>query len=255
MANSLSFDAVDMGDYNMVVNSAGASPFGQIVSYIQLQDKGYPFRPQREPRIITVQFTVTGTSRSNLDSNLDNIKRNLTKLEPFQLIFDALSTRYYMAILERFEGTYIQPAMFRGTMRFVCPDPVAYSTTENTVTQDVTADPTTLYIPESSAAVVGGSAFILPEWVLTAGETLSSVTIKLKNETTIEEIQWTGSLTSAQELIIDSSTWLVTKVATADMSTVTGKFPRLEPYIRNELTVTAFGTTGTLTVIYRDGYL
>jgi len=198
---------------------------------------------------------VIGTSRANLDSNLDNIKRNLTTLVPAQLIFDALSTRYHMAILEMFEGNYIQQAVFRGTMRFICPDPIAYSTTENTVTQDVTADPTTLYIPESSAEVVGGSAFILPYWVLTAGETLSDVTIKLKNETTIEEIQWTGSLTSGQELIIDSSTWLVTKVSTASMATVTGKFPRLEPYLRNQLTVTAFGTLGTLTVIYRDGYL
>jgi len=253
--NSLTYDAVDMGDYNLVVNSAGASPYGQIVSRIQLQDKGYPFRPQREPRIITIQFTVTGTSRSNLDSNLDNIKRNLTQLVPAQLIFDALSTRYYMAILERFEGNYIQPAVFRGTMRFICPDPVAYSTTETTVTQNVDANPKTLYIPESSASVVGGSAFLLPVWTLTAGETLTTVTVKLNNETTIEELQWIGTLTSGQELIINSSTWLVTKEGVADMADVSGKFPRLEPYIRNQIKVTAFGTAGTLNVTYRDGYL
>ena len=256
MANSLSFDAVDMGDYNLVVNSAGASSYSQMVSRIQLQDKGYPFRPQRPPRQITIQFTVTGTSRSNLDSNIDNIKRNLTKLDPQQLIFDALSTRYHMAVLESFEGSYIQQAVFRGTMRFICPDPVAYSTTETTVTQNVDSDPKTLYIPESSAEVVGGSAFLLPTFTLTAGETLSGVTLLLKNETTIEEISVASlSMVSTEVLVIDSSTWLVTNEGTAEMSNVTGKFPRLEPYLRNQFTVTAFGTKGTLNVTYRVAYL
>ncbi len=256
MANSLSYDAVDMGDYNLVVNSAGASPYRQIVSRIQLQDRGYPFRPQREPRLLTIRFTVTGSSRSNLDSNLDNIKRNLTQLVPAQLIFDALSTRYYMAILESFDGSYIQPAVFRGTMRFICPDPIAYSTTENTVTQDVDANPKTLYIPESSSEVVGGSAFLLPVFVLTAGETLNSVTLLLKNETTIEEISVSSlSMVSTDILTIDSSLWTVTLELVAHMANVTGKFPRLEPYLRNQFTVTAFGTAGTLAVIYRDGYL
>jgi len=203
-----------------------------------------------------VRFTVTGTSRSNLDSNLDNIKRNLTKLSPQQLIFDALSTRYYLAILESFEGTYVQQAVFRGSMRFICPDPVAYSTTENTVTQNVDANPKTLYIPTDAASVVGGSAFLLPAFVLTAGETLNAVTLLLKNETTIEEISISSlTMVDTDILTIDSSLWTVTLEAAAHMSNVTGKFPRLEPNLRNQFTVTAFGTLGTLSVIYREAYL
>jgi len=256
MANSLSFDGNDLSVYNLVIASPGDNLLNQIVSRIQLQDRGYAFRPQREPRRLTVDFTVTGTSRSNLDSNLDNIKRLLTTLTVQQLIFDSLSARYFYAILETFDGQYRSPLFFRGTMRFICPDPLSYSTTENTVTQDVDANPKTLYIPESSAEVVGGSGFVLPTFVLTAGETLSSVTLLLKNETTLEELSISSlSMISTEVLTIDSSLWTVTLETAAHMSNVTGKFPRLEPQLRNQFTVTAFGTLGTLSVIYRDAYL
>ena len=256
MANSIDFDGTDLSDYNLVVNSPGNHAFNQIVSRVQLQDRGYAFRPQREPRGISLEFTVTGTSRSNLDSNLDSIKRILTQLVVKQLKFDSLTDRYFNAILERFTGGYTSPVVFRGNMSFICPDPVAHSTTENTVTQDVDADPKTLYIPESSDEVVGGSAFLLPTFVLTAGETLSSVTLLLKNETTIEEISISSlSLVATDIVTIDSSLWTVTREAVAHMANVTGKFPRLEPNLRNQFTVTAFGTSGTLSVIYREAYL
>ncbi len=253
---SLSFDGNDMDDYNLVVNSPGDNPYGQIVPTIQLQDRGYAFRPQREPRRIAVRFEVSGSSRSNLDSNLDNIKRLLTTLVVKQLIFDTLTGRYFMAILERFEGNYISAFLFRGTMRFICPDPVGHSTTENSVTQDVDADPKTLYLPTDSDEVIGGSAFLLPVYTFTAGEDLSGITLLIKNETTIEELS-IASLTIAntEVLVIDCSTWLVTKEGAAEMSNVTGKFPRIEPNLRNQFTITNFGSLGTLEVTYREAYL
>lgn len=256
MANSLSFDGNDMSDYNLLVNSAADNPFGQIVSRIQLQDRGYAFRPQREPRLITVRFEVNGTSRSNLDSNLDTIKRLLTTLVVKQLIFDTLTDRYFMAILERFGGDYETAFLFKGTLRFICPDPVAYSTTEISVTQNVDADPKTLYIPEASGSVVGGSAFLLPVFTLTAGEDLTGITLLVENETTIEEIS-IASLTvgNTKEVVIDSERWLVTNDGSAEMSNVTGKFPRLEPNIRNQFKITAFGALGTFNITYREAYL
>ena len=256
MANSLSYDGNDLSTYKLVVQSPGDNPYGQILSYVQLQDKGYPFRPQRQPRIITINFSVTGTSRSNLDSNLDSIKRLLTSLTVKQLIFDTLSARFFYAILERFQGDYLSATLFRGVMSFKCPDPIAYSTTENSVTQDVDADPKTLYLPSSDSEVIGGSAFLLPAYTFTAGENLSSISLTIKNETTIEELV-IASLTIAntEVLVIDCATWLVTLEGTAEMSNVSGKFPRLEPNLRNQFTITNFGSLGTLEVTYRDGYL
>lgn len=253
---SLTFDGNDMADYNLIVASPGDNPFGQLVPHIQLQDRGYAFRPQREPRRITVRFDVTGTSRSNLDSNLDTIKRLLTALVVKKLIFDTLTGRYFMAILERFEGDYLSALLFRGTLQFICPDPVAHSTTENSVTQNVDADPKTLYLPTDSDEVIGGSAFLLPVYTFTAGESLSGITLLIKNETTIEELSIASlTLGNTEVLVIDCSTWLVTKEGSAFMSGVAGKFPRIEPNLRNQFTVTNFGSLGTLEVTYRDAYL
>ncbi len=249
MAYSINFDGNDLSDYSLVLTSPGSNLFSQKVGRVQLQDRGYAFRPAREPRTIISNFVVTGTTRANLDSNLDNIKRLLTKLVVKQLKFDVLSGRYFNAILETFEGKYLSDILFRGVLEFICPDPVAYSTTETSSTFNIDADPKTV------SEVRTGSAFLLPVWLLTAGETLSGVTVKLDNLTTIEEIQWTGSLLATEELIIDSERWLVTKEGNADMGSVTGKFPRLEPQISNQIKVTAFGTAGTLNITYKEAFL
>lgn len=256
MGYSIDFDGNDLGAYGLTVTSPGASLFGQIVSRIQLQDRGYAFRPQREPRRITVSIDVEGSSRSVLDGYLDNIRRILTQLTVKQLKFDVLSDRYYNAILERVEGNYVSATLFRGRLRFICPDPVAYSTTETSSDHNVDADPKTLYEPSDSAEVIGGSAFLLPVYTFTAGEDLTAITLLIKNETTIEELSIASlDLADTEVLVIDCSTWLVTKEGTAEMANVTGKFPRLEPYLRNQFTITDFGSLGTLNITYKEAYL
>jgi len=250
MANSLSYDGNDLADYNLIISSPGDNRLNQIVSRVQLQDNGYPFRPQREPRRLAIDFHVTGTSRANLDSNLDNIKRLLIQLTPQQLIFDSISTRYFLAILESFDGQYRSPIHFRGAMQFICPDPLGYSTTETTSTHAIDANPKTI------TEAIGGSAFLKPTYVLTAGETLSSVTLLINNLTTIEELSIASlSMTSGQVLTIDTALWTVTLEGAAHMSNVTGKFPRLEPQLTNSIKLTAFGTLGSMDIIYREAYL
>ena len=250
MANSLSFDGNDMADYNLVVSSPGDNLFGQVISHVQLQDKGYAFRPQREPRRLPVNFHVTGTSRSNLDSNLDNIKRLLTTLTVQQLIFDSLSTRYFYAILEKMDGKYTSSIHFVGTLNFICPDPLSYSTTETTSTHAIDADPKTI------EEIVGGSGWVMPVYVLTAGEDLAGITLLINNLTTLEELS-IASLTIAdtEVLTIDTALWTVTLEDTVTMANVTGKFPRLEPNLTNSIKITAFGSLGSMDIIYRDAYL
>ncbi len=249
MAYSINFDGNDLSTYSLVVTSPGVNAFSQIVSRVQLQDRGYAFKPNKEPRIIIVAFDVSGTSRSNLDSNLDTIKRILNQLIVKQLKFDVLSGRFFNAILETFEGNYLTATLFRGTLEFICPDPVAYSTTQTSSDFNIDADPKTV------SEVVAGNAYILPVFTLAAGDTLSGVTILVENLTTLESLTWVGSLAIGEELIIDSERWLVTKEGVADMGTVTGEFPRLEPNVTNSIKVTAFGTSGTMNITYREGYL
>lgn len=250
MSYSINFNGVDLSAYGLTVSSPGANLLGQLISHVQLQDRGYAFRPQREPRRITVSIDVFGSSRTVLDGYLDSIKRILTELVVKQLKFDVLSGRYFNAILERFEGNYISATTFRGRIRFICPDPVAYSTTETSSVFNIDADPKTV------AEVVGGSAFLLPVFTLVAGEALNNITLLVENETTIEELSIANlTLANTEILVIDSERWLVTKESVAEMSNVTGKFPRLEPNISNSIKVTAFGALGTLNITYKVGYL
>lgn len=256
MAHSMTFDGNDLSEYKLVVTSPGASLYGQIVSHVQLPERGYAFRPEREPRRIRVTFEVTGDSRSDLDSNLDTIRRLVTQLTVKQLKFDSLSGRYYNALFERFQGNYKQATKFSGSMSFICPDPVAYSTTETSNDHDVDADPKTLYEPADSDEVVGGSAFLLPVYTFTAGENLSGITLIIKNETTIEELQIADlTLGNDEELVIDCVTWLVTNEGVAEMANVSGKFPRIESNLRNQFTITNFGSLGSLNITYKEAYL
>lgn len=256
MSHSIDFDGIDLSAYGLTVSSPGASLFSQLVSHVQLQDRGYAFRPQRQPRRIQVDIDVVGSSRTVLDGYLDSIKRIFTQLVVKQLKFDVLSGRYFNAILERFEGSYMSATWFRGRVRFTCPDPLAYSTTEPSNKHLVNGDPKTLYEPEDADEVIGGSAFLLPVYTFEAGDVLSDITLKIKNETTIEELQIAHlTIGNGEVLVIDCSTWLVTLEGNAEMANVTGKFPRLEPQLRNQFTITGFELLGELTITYKEAYL
>jgi hypothetical protein len=125
MARSINFDGTDMSTYNLTVTTPGFNILKQLVSRVQLQNRGYAFRPMREPRIITVEYAVTGTSLADLDSNLDSIREILTLLVPAKLIFDSLDTRYFNAILSSFEVSIVIILYFRGHYHLYAPTRLA----------------------------------------------------------------------------------------------------------------------------------
>lgn len=249
MAYSLSFDGNDLSGYSLAVTSPDVNRSSRNVPIIQLQDRGYSFRPQSQPRQIYVGFDVTGASRSSLDDNLDAVRQIVTAFTAKRLIFDTMPARYFNAMLTNFSGKYLSALLFRGIMGFTCPDPLAYSIIETSSDFSIDSDPKTV------EEVVSGNGYIAPVWTLIAGENLVDVTIKLENLTTLEELQWTGSLASAEELEIDVARWLVSKEGVADMATVTGKFPQLEGGATNAVKVTGLESTGDLNIKYRITYL
>lgn len=251
MARSINFNTTDMSDHKLIITTPGMNLLSQLVGRVQLQDRGYAFTPMRQPRRITMDFAVTGTSQSNLDVNLDAIKRLLTLTEVKKLIFDSLPLRYFNAILESFTGEYILGTLFTGTLVFVCPDPLGYKTTEYDHPHTIDAPAKTI------DEAVGGTGYVLPVYTLTAKNTLTDVTIKVENLTTEEELIWVGSLAIDGTLVIDVAKWLVSKGAVADMATITGEFPRLKPNVTNQIKVTGLYVTvaGTLNIKYRDTYL
>lgn len=251
MAHSIEFSTIDLSTYKLTVASPGDNLLKQLVGQAQLQDKGYAFRPARKPRDIRLDFAVTGTSRADLDSNLDSIKKIVTLLVPKALIFDTLPGRHFNAILENFSGDYEGATLFEGRMDFTCPDPLGYGITEyDDHDHDIGAAETTV------DEVVGGTAYTDPILTLLAKNNLTE-TIKVENLTTEEELQWTGSLIVDGTLEIDVARMQVRKGVDLSMASVTGKFPRLKPGVTNQIKVTKLytGTKGYLNIKYRDAYL
>jgi len=249
VANSLNFDTNDLSAYGLVLTHGNPQDFEQISDSQLIEDTSYSFQPKRPPKPFRLEVAVTAADRATLDGYLDSIKGIIVTETATVLKFDTITDRYWMAKLVTFDGGYRAKGYFSGVMVFRADDPMAYDNTETSSDHLINADPDTV------EETTGGTGYILPVWTLTAGENLVAVTIKLENQSTAEEIQWTGSLANGEELEIDTVTWIVKKEGVADMSSVTGVFPRLAPDLLNSIKVTAFSNTGTLNITYRDRWL
>lgn len=249
MSNSIEFNSVDLSTYNLVVNSAKTNRQAQDLNFVRLHDRAYAFPSGKQPKIISLEVSVTGTSRSNLDSNLDDIKLALVTEVSKVLKRDALSGRYWNALLQLLEGNYYSATLWRGLIIFHCADPLAYANTQTSSDHDIDADPDTVI------ETPGGTSYIEPVYTLTAGEDLTDITLKVENIDTGEELIWEGSLDDTKELEINLPLWIVKKEGVADMDDVSGQFPRLKPAQDNHIKVTDFGSLGALNITYRDTYL
>jgi phage-related protein len=141
----------------------------------------------------------------------------------------------------------MSPFAFKGSIDFICADPLAYSISETTTPHNITADE--VLVPE----VTGGTGYIKPVYILTANQALSERTFKIKHVILIEEIQWTGALALNDKLEIDVAKFTVKKNGAISMATVSGQFPRLVPATTQAVKVT--GHRGDLTIKYRNTYL
>jgi len=249
----MKYNGTDLSDYNLTAKIISPASFMPSIrsSYIEVADKAYDFQAFLRPRIIELEVYVTGDNKADLISNLDSISLLLSPTEGTQpLVLDFPSDRYYNAkVNSPLDYQIVHHKLAQGTLIFICPDPKGYATSQTSSDFNVDADPDTV------EEAVGGTAWVEPVYTLTAGEALNAVTIKLENTDTEEELQWTGSLANGEVLVINTETWYVTKEGAASMATVTGEFPRLKPGITNHIKVTAFSTTGTLNLTYRNSYL
>jgi phage-related protein len=246
---AITFNSTDLSTYGLTMTRNDALQAIQDIQTSQLSDRSFASPPLRQPHSVLLSFALTGASLATNLTNLDNIKRILLlPATDCQLILSVMPARYFLAQCVSVNPKIESKELFTGEITFTCADPYGYNTTPTSNTTNINADPKTLN------ETVGGSAYALPVWTLTAGDILAAVTIKLENLTTDEELCWTGSLAVTDTLVIDSYHWTVKKNGTDSMATVTGEFPRLSPGIVNSIKVTAFGTNGTLNIGYRDTF-
>jgi len=253
MANSLTFNSIDLADYGLIVNSSNIPNFNQVYDSVLIKDISYGFVPKKPPKTMQFEITVLADTRAILDGYLDSIKSVIASETAKALAVDTITDRYWNAKLNGgLKGRYNGPSMFEGAITFVADDPMAYDNTETDSDHTINASPDTVI------ETPGGTGYIYPVWTLTPGENRTA-TIILENLTTDEEMQWTGTVSSGHDLVINSKTWHVTDNGVASMGEVVAGsvFPRLAPGIANSIKVTALynAVNGNLNVTYRNRYL
>ena len=245
---SFEFNSIDFDDYHLRVLVAEKDRLERDFRHGQLQDRVYGWGSQVTAKKLLLRVLVSATAAQDIHDLISDIQGALNEKDECELSLDEVAGRYWNARFRLMEGKLIHPKRWLGEIEFILSDPRAFADAETTSNFNIDADPDTVI------ETAGGTAFVEPRYVLTAGETLNGATIVVENMTTGEELTWEGDLADTKELEIDVAHWIVYNDSVADMADVVGSFPTMQPGA-NSIKVTGFGTLGTLTIIYRDAYI
>jgi hypothetical protein len=152
-------------------------------------------------RSINMKGFVSGETRTELEANLNALKRALAP--PRQpLIIDTLTQfgRHYTATCETLEIPEVAGTHYRHlnwTARFTCVDPFAYDRDITTITQ------TGIVNASELALVNDGDLSVFPLITITTKHT-RAVSVSIENETTGERIVSLATVRSGQTLVIDN---------------------------------------------------
>lgn len=247
---SISFNSTDLETYGL---HCGYPDLGwqQEVNVEQLAKGGHAYNTEWPSKEITVVCDVSAANITALFTALQNINNILKSDSECALSFDILSGLYWMARCTGFVPSKLSPVNAVCLATFLATKPFAYSTTETNSTHNIDANPDTI------TEAAGGNWEASPVYTLTAGETLSGATIVVNNTTTGESVTWDGSMVNSDELEIDVANEVVKLNGTVSMSGMDkdSVFPRLAPGVNNSITVSGFGTLGSMDIDYRNRYL
>ena len=243
---SITFNGTDLSSYGLSLITPDPSATLMADSF-QMLRRAYAPESKSGPKSMMLGVQVSGTSQADVESKLDSIKAVLNYRRDGRLILSTSSDRYWIARFSDLSGMWSGPLLFSGTITFICHDPFAYAVTETNAVYDIDADPKELSL------TVAGSADADPVFVLTAGEAWDS-SLTLLNAVNGMEFTWADAMTSGQRLTIDCRTWYASLEGSAAMTGAGGQFPVLKPG-SNLISVTGFGSLGTLRIRYRARYM
>jgi len=245
MANSFSFNSVDMSSYGLRLLTH-EEPFSQETPAAQLADRSYGFDSLRSPIPVSLDVKVYAADIATLKSYLDSIKQTLNQRTDCPLAIDTFDDRYWMVRFVSMVGEIHTARVWKGTITFSANDPAAYDNDETDHDHTVDED------PEEFTETAGGTDQAFPVYTLTCDDTLTDTTVVLTNTATGEALTWEGSLVADDELEIDSDNHTVKLNGAEDMLYVDGRFPRLLPG-GNAFTLSGF--SGNLNITYRPRYV
>lgn len=267
MVHSFTLGGTDMSSYGLTVITPSTYPLypdaRMDVDQYGGADGAALSTAYRKPLYLHLECVVKGKDNTTLRSYMDSIKSVLDIENGEQLLILDDEDRAWYAKLHN----PIQPQVRRGhyviQLAFIIPSGYAVEKTETTGTQQtIDADPKTLYVPAAAGSTVGGTADCPPTITLinTDATTLSDITIT--NETTSQEMNWTGALVQNAQLKITSETGAVERSTDGGTtwSEVGSSLRGGDPFIelaggsRNEFTIEGF-VGGTFDITYRGRYL
>jgi phage-related protein len=198
-------------------------------------------------RMFDMKLFCVATSAAQLATYLDAIAQTFDPtLGTKQLIFDLLSTRYYLA---RVDGPFAITRRFTVSadlaVRMVCADPLPYAVTQ--------LAPTSASSPLS--VTPAGTFLTRPVIDLTCGSTYSG-NIVFTNAATGESVTWNGSVVSTDIIKVECDTYRVRKNGTLAMGGLAAgsAFFGLLPGVANSISVSG-PTITQIKATYRDRWL
>ena len=151
--STITYASTDLSNYNLSITTPDIQVFTQLVGTTQLKHRQYAHSPVIKGRSISLDYMVTGSSASDLLTNIDAIKGILFGHTSEQaLVSSLMSSRTFGAICTKFDGEYITNTVFSGSIDFVCPSPYSYSSL-NTQNETITTDPQSVTITMTGNAL------------------------------------------------------------------------------------------------------
>lgn len=261
MADSLSFNSIDLANYGVTV----LAPFMPIFSVasaplvsLALSDGGVS-SPNRYPaKAMSVPCIVKGAGYADLLSKLDSISKILGERDLVPLSFDHISDRYWMSkIAGEIEPNILGSSVAQLNLPFLSPDPHAFATSETTIDSGS--------VPGTVAVTPGGTVETYP--IITVVVNAACTGFSIANDTLGESIEWTSpnspdtDLVSGDIIILDCRKWYKTfsiqRVAEAEptiiMNGIEGIFPQMSPGISNDIVFTTISGS-SFSIVFNDRY-
>jgi phage-related protein len=242
MANSFSFNSVDMSAYGLRLRTH-QEPFSQETDAVQLLNILYGMNSVRPGKAISLNVVVYAAALATLLSYLDSIRRALNQRVDEVLAIDTFTDRYWLARFVAMTGSMTTARIWEGQIDFVAHDPASYKTSETSNTTTIDAD------PHDVSETNGGNEQASPVYTLVCDDTLAATDVIITNTANGQALTWEGDLIPSDVLEIDVERMIVKLNGVEDMTAVSGQFPMLVPGV-NLLTVV--GYSGTFNIRYRE---
>lgn len=260
----MGFNDVDFSgaDYDLIITRSpyALSPSSTIPTMSSPYNPG-SYGGDRYPngREFGVGVLVSGSSASDLKSNLDNIMLVLNEAAPKKLEFGVQSDRYWMAQLSGgSEVRYVGNNEAEFDLHFFCPDPHAFADSATNVSDTAAASPHTTTV--TSASHITGSAATRP--IITLNPSNSPADITIENDLTGETATYGTSYTTGASNRIRLHCGLFRWQTSTDsgstwsdaMGSSSGTFFELLPGQDNDIIITG-PTGGDIDIDFTNRYL